>query len=67
LNPRSTAYEAVALPLGHGGSYYMSVEFHYLEHIALGWLSTLVERWSHNPKVASSILAPGTFFCNTRR
>jgi hypothetical protein len=30
--------------------------------IALGWLSTLVERWSHNPKVASSILAPGTFF-----
>ena len=32
---------------------------------SLGWLSTLVERWSHNPKVASSILAPGTFFAFT--
>jgi hypothetical protein len=33
-----------------------------LVHVA--GLAQLVERWSHNPKVVSSILTPGTFFAS---
>jgi hypothetical protein len=31
-------------------------------HVHVAGLAQLVERWSHNPKVVSSILTPGTFF-----
>ena len=33
----------------------------FFTHTHVAGLAQLVERWSHNPKVASSILAPGTF------